>query len=142
MKSIPTFFIFMCAGLYLHAQACINFTYDAAGMRVSRYSCASRPTAASDRESTAIADTLRAADATSVSMRILPNPTQSLFWVNADGCPPETEVRVWNETGQFLLSRPLGDGLIDLSSYPPGHYFVRLNHANSRKSSIVLKTNN
>jgi hypothetical protein len=89
-----------------------------------------------------VTDTLGEEQAKPASLHIVPNPTQGHFVVSVEGYSPAAEIGIWNEDGHLLFARPLGDGAIDLTSYPAGRYFVRLTEKNTRMAAIVLKTNN
>jgi hypothetical protein len=75
------------------------------------------------------------------SVKVYPNPGQSVFHLDASGISEGTVLRVSDLLGKEVLRKNLLDGenLINLDQVPAGAYFFQLNGSNINKILKVIK---
>ena len=126
------------------------FSYDAAGNRTARNSCASLAAPGTDEANEAAINVLGAdgapasaaaavQDATELlDIRAVPNPGTGIFQVSGNA-KPDAEVRILDLNGRVVVQRLLGEGLFDLSTQPDGAYLLWVQQAGESKMLLVRK---
>ena len=130
--------LFDLCSLFAQGTPCgITFEYDNAGNRVKRYQCLSLEPANPNSDKNQAPDRFVFEEATSNfgSFYIYPNPSTGVFQLSGEDFDLNASVDVLDSKGQILLRRELGDGFFDLSTSPPGIYFLEI-LCNSRLKSI------
>jgi len=80
-----------------------------------------------------------------ITISIVPNPSNGLFFINVSGMEGATELQIYSVSGQLVYNEMLdGNSLtnksIDLEAYPTGMYFVRMiNNKNSYTKKIIIE---
>jgi Secretion system C-terminal sorting domain len=129
MKKYILLFTFSALAIPLFAQIC--FSYDAAGNRKQRISCANL-NGSGDRDAEALQATLTS------ELLVFPNPSNGSFQLQTNA-PAASEVFVTDLTGRLILRQPLGDGSLDLRTQPNGTYLLSINAKEFKKSVLIEK---
>ena len=130
---IILFMIFSCSA----SAQCIQFTYDAAGDRISRSVC---PQAL-------IADTKETLESKNAALQvksdgaisIFPNPTTGIIQITSQDGVDYESVMVSDILGRVLINKKNFGGTLDISHLQEGRYFIKVRKGDSYKIVTVIK---
>lgn len=136
LRTIAIITVLLSEGLTLSAQTDICFTYDAAGNRTIRQLCRVAVNAAGTERAEEPSQALTEAPPKLV---ILPNPGVGVFRIETVGVPDNALVSIFNLAGDLLVQQMIGEGVFDLTAYPPETYFISVVFNGTRLSALWEK---
>jgi hypothetical protein len=150
MKLITTIILVFASIQIFHAQNMRCFTYDLAGNRITKIACSSAifinkgnqlPEALQKEESDIISNRSALIDAKlAYDVKVYPMPATSKIYLLVSGYTTDAKWTVYNSLGYEVLKGINNFNEIDLSTFPSGNYFFRLqeNEHTTIKNIILI----